>query len=174
MSNHNMDDKRSRLSFAGFTDDMRRVIAEQRLAYVATVCPDGTPNLSPKGTIATFDDEHLVFADIRSPGTIRNLEWNPGVEINVVDPFCRKGYRFKGKAQIVRDGQLYQNIQTFYELKWVDVGKGSKELTIRCFVLVHVLAALTLVSPSYDEGGEEGQIRRDWIAYCDSLNKGGR
>src|SRR3989442_14951289 len=90
------------------TPDMKRVINEQRLAFVATVCPDGTPNLSPKGTIAAFDDEHLMFADIRSPGTIRNLQENPSTEINIVDQFCRKGYRFKGKAQIVREGEMYR------------------------------------------------------------------
>jgi predicted pyridoxine 5'-phosphate oxidase superfamily flavin-nucleotide-binding protein len=32
------------------TDEMKRVIAQQRLIFAATVCPDGTPNLSPKGT----------------------------------------------------------------------------------------------------------------------------
>ena len=31
------------------SEDMRRVVEEQRLGYAATVCPDGTPNLSPKG-----------------------------------------------------------------------------------------------------------------------------
>ncbi|WP_157467826.1 pyridoxamine 5'-phosphate oxidase family protein [Edaphobacter aggregans] len=39
---------------AKLTADMKRVVAEQRLAFVATVCPDGTPNLSPKGTIASL------------------------------------------------------------------------------------------------------------------------
>jgi len=29
---------------------------------VATVRPDGTPNLSPKGTTAVWDDDHLVSA----------------------------------------------------------------------------------------------------------------
>ena len=58
---------------AKLTADMKRVVMEQRLAFVATVCPDGTPNLSPKGTIAVWDDDHLVFADIRSPGTIANI-----------------------------------------------------------------------------------------------------
>ncbi|HEX6676706.1 MAG TPA: pyridoxamine 5'-phosphate oxidase family protein [Actinomycetes bacterium] len=43
---------------------MRRVVAEQRLGFVATVCPDGTPNLSPKGTVAVWDDQHLVFVVI--------------------------------------------------------------------------------------------------------------
>lgn len=39
------------------TADMKRVIEHQRLAYVATVCPDGTPNVSPKGTLAVWDDD---------------------------------------------------------------------------------------------------------------------
>jgi predicted pyridoxine 5'-phosphate oxidase superfamily flavin-nucleotide-binding protein len=38
------------------TADMRRVVEQQRLGFVATVCPDGTPNLSPKGTTAGWDD----------------------------------------------------------------------------------------------------------------------
>ena len=32
------------------TDDMKCVVREQKLGFIATVCPDGTPNLSPKGT----------------------------------------------------------------------------------------------------------------------------
>ncbi len=52
------------------TEDMKRVVSEQRLGFVATVCPDGTPNLSPKGTTAVWDDDHIVFADIRSPATV--------------------------------------------------------------------------------------------------------
>ncbi len=53
------------------TDDMKRIVREQRLGYIATVCPDGTPNLSPKGTTAVWDDDHLVFADVLS-GTARS------------------------------------------------------------------------------------------------------
>jgi hypothetical protein len=30
------------------TDDMKRVVREQKLGFIATVCPDGTPNLSPQ------------------------------------------------------------------------------------------------------------------------------
>lgn len=32
------------------TEEMQRVVREQRLGFIATVCPDGTPNFSPKGT----------------------------------------------------------------------------------------------------------------------------
>src|SRR5215470_18411015 len=49
------------------TEDMKRLVSEQRLGFVATVCPDGNPSLSPKGTTAIWDDDHIVFADIRSP-----------------------------------------------------------------------------------------------------------
>ena len=38
------------------TDDMPRVIREQRLGSVATVCPDGTPTLAPKGTTTVWDE----------------------------------------------------------------------------------------------------------------------
>src|SRR5580693_9916353 len=112
-------------SMLRLTTDMKRVVAEQRLAFVATVCPDGTPNLSPKGTIAVWDDGHLVFADIRSPGTISNIKKNPSVEINVVDPFSRKGYRFKGIAEVVVAGELFQEIMSFYRGRWVDTAKST-------------------------------------------------
>src|ERR1700749_3243016 len=37
------------------TDDMKRLIDEQKLAFHATVCPDGSPNLSPKGFTGPAD-----------------------------------------------------------------------------------------------------------------------
>jgi predicted pyridoxine 5'-phosphate oxidase superfamily flavin-nucleotide-binding protein len=72
------------------TDEMQRLVRRIRLGYVATVCPDGTPNLSPKGTTTVWDDDHLVFADLRSPNTVANLRHNPMVEINVVDRFSAR------------------------------------------------------------------------------------
>src|SRR5436853_4080498 len=89
------------------TDDMRRVV-EVELGFIATVCPDGTPNLSPKGTTEVWDDDHLVFADLRSPQTIRNLEGNPAIEVNMVDQVVRKGYRFKGTAVVLTEGAEFE------------------------------------------------------------------
>ena len=91
---------------------MQRVVREQRLGYVASVCPDGTPNLSPKGTTAVWDDEHLVFAHLHSHRTVANVEaGNAVVEINVVDPILRKGYRFKGPATVHDPGNEAEMIQ---------------------------------------------------------------
>jgi uncharacterized protein len=158
---------------AKLTADMKRVVVEQRLAFVATVCPDGTPNLSPKGTISVWDDDHLVFADICSPGTITNLRKNPAVEINVVDPFARKGYRFKGTGEVIVDGELFQQIMNSYRGRWVDAVRSKSEARIRGFVLVEVESALPPTSPAYDDTSvDEQSIRKHWISYFASLNEG--
>jgi predicted pyridoxine 5'-phosphate oxidase superfamily flavin-nucleotide-binding protein len=81
--------------------EMRRVVEEQRLCFAATICEDGTPNLSPKGTVTVFDDDHLMFADLASPQTVKNLRTNPSIEISVVDPGVRKGFRFKGRGIVI-------------------------------------------------------------------------
>ena len=96
-------------------EDMRRVVREQSLGFVATVCPDGTPNLSPKGTTIVWDDDHLVFLDVHSPTTVANLGRNPSVEINVVDPIVRKGYRFKGRAEVLTEGALHAEVLDAFE-----------------------------------------------------------
>jgi hypothetical protein len=153
---------------------MKRVIAEQRLAFVATVCQDGTPNVSPKGTIAVWDETHLVFADIRSPATVANLKVNPAVEINVVDPFARKGYRFKGTAEVLTGGERFDQILAFYRNRWVDTARTKPEPPIRAFVLVKVERALPLISPAYDDGTEESMIRGAWVAHYDALNDSAR
>jgi hypothetical protein len=152
------------------TDDMQRVVREQSLGFVATVCPDGTPNLSPKGTLTVWDDDHLVFADIRSPATMRNLRINPAVEINVVDPVARKGYRFKGKATVVDRGQLKDEVREFYSSRWIDTGRLRGELELRSFVLIKVEEALPLVSPTYDDPQTtEDEVRATWWEHFQSL-----
>jgi hypothetical protein len=154
------------------TADMKRVVTEQRLGFVATVCPDGTPNLSPKGTTAVWDDDHLVFADIRSPGTVANLKTNPAVEVNVVDPFVRKGYRFKGIGEVIVDGELFQEIMRFYRGRLVDTARNKLESRIGGFVLVKVESALPLISPAYDDAtSDEQSIRKHWISYFAALNE---
>lgn len=149
------------------TADMKRVVDEQRLGFVATVCPDGTPNLSPKGTTAVWDDDRLVFANIRSPGTLANLRRNASVEVNVVDPFVRRGYRFKGIATILESGPLYESVLAFYRTR------GSQH-AIREVVLIEVRAAQPIDSPLYDAGLTEAQVRDRMEEYFQSLRAGRR
>ena len=137
------------------TKDMQCVVNEQRLAFVATVCADGSPNLSPKGTTAVWDGDHLIFADVCSPQTVENLKANPSIEINVVDPILRKGYRFKGRAKILNDGQKFEDGVAFMRKR------GSKS-EIKNIVLIEVITAAPLVSPAYDLGRTETDIVQQW------------
>src|SRR5262245_59440842 len=145
------------------TADMKRVVGEQRLGFVATVCPDGTPNLSPKGTVAVWDDDHLVFANIRSPGTLANLRANPSIEVNVVDPFLRKGYRFKGTSAIVESGSIYDDAIEFYRRRDTTVR------VLREIVLIRVETAQFVDSPAYDLGLSEEEVLARWERHFDSL-----
>jgi predicted pyridoxine 5'-phosphate oxidase superfamily flavin-nucleotide-binding protein len=144
------------------TPDMRRLVEQQQLGFIATVCPDGTPNLSPKGTTAVWDDDHLIFADIHSPGTIANLAANPAIEVNIVDPLTRKGYRFKGQALVLREGPEFQRALDFYRAR----GSTSAKPHV---VLVKVQAAAPLISPAYDGGQTEAEITSRWRRYWESL-----
>lgn len=152
------------------TEGMKRLVREQRLGYVATVNPDGTPNLSPKGTTAVWDDDHLVFADICSPRTVANLSQNPAVEINVVDPLVRKGYRFKGRAQVLTEGRLFEQVLVFYKRQGVQVHDGAAS-RIRSVVLVKVERGLPLISPAYDSGTSEEEMTAKWEAYWKRLRQ---
>jgi predicted pyridoxine 5'-phosphate oxidase superfamily flavin-nucleotide-binding protein len=147
------------------THDMKRIVDEQRLGFVATVCPDGTPNLSPKGTTAVWDDDRLVFANIRSPGTLANLRRNPAVEVNVVDPFVRRGYRFKGAATILESGSLYDDVLASYRRR------GSQH-AIREIVIIEVRSAQPVDSPLYDAGLSEAEVRVRMEQYFQSLRAG--
>ena len=132
-----------------------RFLDDQKLGYVATVSPDNTPNLSPKGTIIVWDKQTLAFADIRSPNTLRNLETNPNLEINSVDPLLRKGFRFKGKGTIINEGQKYEEILANYRKRGIKSPIGA-------IVLVQVSEISEVTSPLYDLGFSEEEIKEKW------------
>jgi uncharacterized protein len=138
---------------AVLSEDMKRVVREQSLAFVATTCPDGTPNLSPKGTISIWDDDHLIFVDLASPTTMANLARNPAVEINVVDPVVRKGYRFKGTASVHTAGAGFEDAARFYALE-----RGLEQDRIHGVAIISVESAAELISPSYDRGATEQEV----------------
>jgi predicted pyridoxine 5'-phosphate oxidase superfamily flavin-nucleotide-binding protein len=141
------------------TEEMKRAVDTQ-LGFIATVCPDGTPNLSPKGTTAVWDDDHLVFAHIHSQGTVVNLRSNPHIEINVVDQLVRKGYRFKGTAVVDTDGDVFERGIRFYEAR----GTPKARARIRAIVIVSVERAIPVTSPAYDLGATEDELRELWLA----------
>ena len=144
------------------TEEIKNFLNLQKLGYVATVSSDGTPNISPKGTIIGWSKNQLAFADIRSPDTMQNLKTNPNVEINVIDPLLRKGFLFKGTAKIIHDNSLYDEILKYYR-------ENGIKSPINSIVLVDVFEILEVTSPLYDMGITENEIKSKWKKHFDSL-----
>jgi predicted pyridoxine 5'-phosphate oxidase superfamily flavin-nucleotide-binding protein len=130
------------------TEDMQRVVREQRLGFYATVCADGSPNLSPKGSTYVWDDDHLFFAHVRSPQTVDNIRRGSLVEVNIVDPLVRKGYRFKGSGEVHDRGtnRYDEGVERLREAGSTLVDR------IKAIVVIEVLEARAVVSPVYDDG----------------------
>jgi len=140
------------------SEEIKNFVNSQKLGYVATVSKDGTANLSPKGTIVIMNESTLTFADIRSPQTIQNLRDNTSVEINVVDPFQRLGYRFKGDGRIINEGSEFDKILDYYS----NIGIKSK---INSVVVVDVKSMSEVTSPSYDLGVTKDELVSKWKKY---------
>jgi predicted pyridoxine 5'-phosphate oxidase superfamily flavin-nucleotide-binding protein len=144
---------------------MQRVVREQSLGFVATVTPDGQANLSPKGTTTVWDGEHLMFADVASPGTVANLAVNPSVAVNVVDPLRRKGYRFAGTGRVVTAGPDYERGLEILRAQGSSLGPDR----VRAIVVIAVTEAAPLWSPAYDLGATEADVVARWLAHHTAL-----
>ena len=141
-----------------FDDEIKQFVNFQKLGYIATVSSDGSPNLSPKGTIVILDDSRPVFANIRSPQTITNLRNNPSIEINVIDPFSRMGYRFQGTTKIISDGDDFQKILKFF-------GEKGIKSKISDIVIINIESFSKVTSPSYDLGQTKDDLVKKWKQY---------
>ena len=147
---------------AVITSEIKIFLNSQKLGYVATVSSDGKPNISPKGTIIAWSDNLLAFANIRSPDTVMNLQHNPFVEINVIDPLSRKGYLFTGTAKIIKNTPLYVEILNHYRTN------GIKS-PINSIVIVDVSSVSEVTSPLYDLGQTEEEIKLKWKFFFNNM-----
>lgn len=148
--------------------DMRRLIEENSIGLVATVTPDGLPRVSPKATMRVLGDSHIGFADLRSPGTIRNIKANPAVEVNFIDAFRRLACRLRGTAAYHERGskpfdELLSQFQTWAYL--MDRMRG--------LVVIQVTEASMIKSPAYDTGAQEAPLIRQWLAHYKKLHGDG-
>jgi uncharacterized protein len=148
------------------TADMRAVIHAAHLCFAATVTPKGRPNVSPKGTIRAWDDTHLFFLDIASPGTRANLMRTPWLELNVVEQLSRRGYRFAGPATLHVGGsaEYAEGVRRVY-------GDAPPPASPAAVVLLAVERAAPLLSPAYWRGTDEAALREIWRARRAELDR---
>lgn len=147
------------------SDAVRREIDSERMAYVASVNDDGTPNLSPKATLATVDADHVAFCDIASPRTLANIAVRPAVEANVVDPIRRKGWRLTGMAHIVDGGPEFDSLVRLFRGRGVNLAGAGRQGPIHRFVVIRLSKVSPLISPAYMQGQTERQVVGYWSDF---------
>ena len=136
------------------TEEMKALIRVFSAGSVATVNANGTPSVSPKATFVVVDDETLAFGNLRSPGTLANLRANPAVEICFTDVLSRKAIRVTGTGSIIGKSDASQRLQDAFNDAW-----GDYVPSMSAFVVIKVSAAELILSPAYDFGRTEAELR---------------
>ncbi len=121
------------------TQGMKDLIAAQK-CFIATVNPDGTPNLGPKGSTRVLDDEHLAFNESSGKQTWTNLQNGSKVAIAVVDRDTHVGYRFVGTPEVFTSGELFD--QTLAGRR-----SGMRPLRAVIRVKIEIIVSLSSATP---------------------------
>ncbi len=90
--------------------ELREMIDKQRLVFTATVGKDGTPNVSPKGSIRVWDEDNLIFVERNSPRTRENLKGNNKIALVVLDKETSRGFQIKGQAEVIDKGPIFEQV----------------------------------------------------------------
>lgn len=144
--------------------DMKQLINNHTAGMVATVNEDGSPSVSPKATFVVLDDSTLAFGNIRSPGTLANLRRHPAVEVCFIDVLTRKAVRATGQAAIISRSDADPGLLTAFTEVWGDyLGMMS------AFVRIDLTAAEMILSPAYDVGHSEEELRRSNLEKLNAL-----
>lgn len=86
---------------APLTRAVLRDIDASVLCWLATVSPDGFPNVSPKEIFCADGAQAVLIAHILSPVSVANLRANPKACLSFVDVFRQEGFKLVGVASVV-------------------------------------------------------------------------
>ncbi len=147
------------------TQEMRKLISEHSAGMVATINDDGSPSVSPKATFVILDDKTIAFGNLRSPGTIGNIGKRPNTEVCFIDVLARKAVRVSGTAKYLRNSQLSETQQGAFAEKWSDYMDKFAGI-----IEISITATEFILSPAYDLGLEESELREANLAHLQSLS----
>jgi predicted pyridoxine 5'-phosphate oxidase superfamily flavin-nucleotide-binding protein len=91
-------------------ESVNNALTDRAPCLVATASKDGVPDVSYRGSVLAFDGEHLAFWERVKGETLANIEENPSVCVFYRNPQTRKGWRFYGTAEVLKDGALREEI----------------------------------------------------------------
>ena len=126
------------------SDDVLEAASRSVLCWLATVGPDGQPNVSPKEIWAPFDPAHLVVANIASPTTVRNLRHSSAVCLSFVDVLVQKGFKVIGEAENVERGH-----PSFQRWAAALLAQAEPRFRVHSVIVVRARSVEPIVAPSY-------------------------
>ena len=154
------------------SDEVVTTARNSVLCWLATVDPDGQPNVSPKEIFAIVDHDHLVVANIASPTSVRNVRSCSKVCISFIDVWVQKGFKVIGNAENI--GSQEPGFSSWAEplLKM-----AGPRFPIHSVIVIRASAVEPIVAPSYrlypGETTEESQVASALRTYGVSRVAGG-
>lgn len=144
--------------------EMQKLITDHSAGMVATINRDGTPSVSPKATFVILDDRRIAFGNIRSPGTLANIRKMPAVEVCFIDVLARKAVRVTGHGKIVPKARAEAALLAAFDKQW-----GPYISKMSAFVEIAVSKAEMILSPAYDTGSTEAELRQTNLERLNAL-----
>ena len=146
------------------TAQMQALISTHTAGMVATVNDDGTPSVSPKATFVILDDATLAFGNLRSPGTLANLRARPELEVCFIDVLTRQAVRVTGRGAFIAKAKADPDLISAFEPAW-----ASYLEHMTGFVRIDVSAAEMILSPAYDLGLTEAELKQTNLEKLNAL-----
>lgn len=147
------------------TDEMKTLIRDYSGGAVATINDNGTPSVSTKATFTIVDDTTIAFGNLRSPGTVANLEQRPAVEICFLDVLKRKAVRVTGQGRLVPVADADPALRAAFDRDWGDYIDAMDG-----FVRIDISATELILSPAYDRGAKEAELHEANLAKLNGLD----
>ena len=138
-------------------------IEKSVLCWVATVSNKGVPNVSPKECFTYYGKESIIFANIASPQTVRNIEQNENTCVSFIDILVQKGFQVKGKAEIIKEND--SEFASMYKIL-NEMTKGK--FPFKTITRITIEKVKPIIAPSYilfPKTTEDQQIENSKKSY---------
>jgi nitroreductase len=98
------------INLTEFQDAIDNALANGTPCVVATASARGQPNISLRGSMMVFDEQHLAYWDRTRGRQLEHVEENPYVTVLYRDPPRRISWRFYGQATVHPAGPLREQV----------------------------------------------------------------
>lgn len=110
----------------------------QKVGYVlvATADKHGVPHLAVSGSLKILDTNTVSVTQWFCPGTMENLQVNPGISLVIWDSSLDYGFQLSGKIDNIKDIALIDGFDP-NEKEKVHIPQVERQLTVKIDKVMH-------------------------------------